>query len=169
MQTVPTAYKTEEVYEIQGFLRAMLGQVDSSLIREWENMLQERPAAVAIEPIVELKKTLHARIRAEMHALVKALALGDFEAAVELVTGDATEETFARPLRRFTHERGELVFDHRARYARLTLIKPIYEDHWSVHQTLVSTKEETDWCIEAQVDVSQTDGPLLNVLRVGSD
>ncbi|MCA9688934.1 MAG: DUF3516 domain-containing protein, partial [Myxococcales bacterium] len=73
VQNVPDSYKRDEVIEIEGYLRAMLEHVDSSLVQEWERMLappdKVEEAAPTIDRAAE-QKALRARVRAELHALV---------------------------------------------------------------------------------------------------
>ena len=74
-------------------------------------------------------KALAARIRAELHLLVRALAAGRFEDAAGCVRQDPDDvwdaARFEAALAPFLAEYGRIVFDGRARLADQTLIKTV--------------------------------------------
>jgi superfamily II RNA helicase len=92
-QTVPAAHKTEAVVDVIAWLRATIERVDSSLVQEWERMLSgahqvDERLAARLEKMrpeeldISLdRKEFYARIRAELHQLVHALARRDWEEA----------------------------------------------------------------------------------------
>src|SRR5450432_3036473 len=76
-QSVPAAARTEEVLDILAGMRVLLRDVDSSLLDEWESLKEPRGARVVITHATELvddPRVVAARMRAELHRLVKALA-----------------------------------------------------------------------------------------------
>ncbi|HTU60745.1 MAG TPA: DUF3516 domain-containing protein, partial [Polyangiales bacterium] len=92
VQSVPEPDKTDAVVDVIAFLRAMLERIDSSLVTEWEAMVAPSPDAPAAEPerreqkdITRDKKAFAARVRHELHALVRALAARDYEEALASV------------------------------------------------------------------------------------
>jgi hypothetical protein len=189
VQTVPEERRDDAILEIIAFLRTALAHTDASLVNEWESMLvpaeeQEGEAAavpVVVRPdIASDPRVFIARVRAEVHRLVKALADKNYEEAAACVhqpaEGEAYEVTAAWPAERFDealasfygeHER--IVFNHRARLTDLTQIKEIGGRQWQVLQTLVDPEEENLWGIEALIDLNEPDagdGPLLRLERV---
>jgi superfamily II DNA/RNA helicase len=95
-QSIPEAARTEAVLDALGFFRALIERTDTSLLEEWEELVhpalrrqREHEAAEAlwISELVADPKALAARVRAEMHLLVRALAARDWEAAAESVRG----------------------------------------------------------------------------------
>jgi len=184
-QTVPDAAKTDAVQDVIAYLRALLERVDTSLIREWERMLHPELAAAepaAPEPqrrraydLAADPRELRARVRAELHRLVRALAAGDWEEAARLVHRDAddpwTSERFAAALAPFRSEYGEIVFTPRARENEWTRLEPDGPRRWRATQVLLDRDDDNVWCIEAEVDLSgERDpvGPLLRVARIGT-
>lgn len=177
VQTVPDSYKTPEVHAIIGYLRAVLANVDSSLVQEWESLLAggddgavalpERPEAVVIDP-----KTLRARMRAEILVLVKALAQRNYEEAVLLVRKPAdpdeawTAERFEHALAPFYQDYERLVFDARARYTEFSRIEEVSLRHWRISQTLLDPQDDNMWAIEAEVDLSDPEGLQGNMLEI---
>src|SRR5436305_7025663 len=98
-QTVPEMSKTEGVWDALGFFRALVETTDSSLLEDRQGLLhpevllqaKERKAAREILWLEELladPKTFTARVRAEMHLLVRALSLQEWEAAPNLAKQD---------------------------------------------------------------------------------
>jgi hypothetical protein len=186
VQTVPDSAKSEAVIEIVAYFRAMLAQVDASLISEWESMLapsaEEQPAAIPVRVRPDITKdtrAFRARIRAELHRLVKALADKNYEEASACIwqppdgQGSAawSVERLSETLEPFYDMHERLVFDHRARLAELTFVKEIGPRIWQVQQTLVDPEEENLWAIEAEIhltDPQAQDGPLLQLVRIGT-
>jgi hypothetical protein len=184
VQTVPEEYKSDDLFEVITFFRTMLEQVDSSLVREWEAMLHPEEL-LSLTPeerakrrdITRDKKSFYARIRAEMHRLVKALSARDWEDATLSVrppedsADEWLEDRFATALKPFLEEHGQVIFDHRARMTDLTLIEADGERQWRVRHTLLDPQEDNMWFVEARVDLrdpGSDEGPLLRLVDIGS-
>jgi hypothetical protein len=188
-QTVPAAHKTEPLVDAIAWLRATIERVDSSLVQEWERMLSgahevdERLAAKLSrmrpeELDISLdRKEFYARIRAELHQLVHALARKDWEEALASIRaepdahGDAwTEERLEHALADYFAEYQQLIFDPRARQTDKTRIDEREQHLWAVRHTLVDPADDGFWFIEAEVDLradQSPEGPLVRVLRIG--
>ena len=189
VQTVPEAAKTEAVHDVIAYFRAMLERVDSSLVDEWESMLrpglslaerdqqeQARSAAALLRgyDLARDERALRARARAELHALVRALARRDFEEAARGVQPDPddvwTARRFESALAPFFAEHDEIVFTPRARQAEWTRFEPAGPRRWKVSQVLLDPAEENDWYVSGEIDLSgevEPVGPLLRVRHVG--
>lgn len=178
-QTVPEAAKDERVEDVLAYLRAVLARVDASLVQEWERMNQaERDPSLAsstdqsLGPAIDMR-AFRARIRAELHAVIKALAERDFEEAVAGFRADPddawTAERLEAELAPFEAEHGPIAFNHEARMTSLTHIELLAERYWKVQQTLVAQEGDTLWMLDAEVDLrepSEDDGPLIVLRRV---
>jgi hypothetical protein len=181
VQIVPEVYRDERYLDVLAFLRAVLTRVDASLLREWERMmnlagheddpLPDTPVVVA-DPAAD-PKAFSARVRAELHALVKALANEDYEEAVGATRMDVDDpwdpERFESELSPFLAEFGRPCATGRARLAHLTHLRQVEPRLWIARQTLVAQDEDTPWMIEADVDLRQSredDGPLVTVRRI---
>lgn len=195
VQNVPESLRTEALVDVLAYLRAMLGRVDSSLVTEWEALLAgaDQPEAPAARPIdISLdKRSFHARIRAELHALVRALSLQDWEEAAACIRqpedGPWTADALQEALEPFFEEVGGLAFDHRARLPVHTRIEPAGPHQWTVRQVLLPAvqdvygsvdatgfedlgEEGPRWSVEGRIDLRQDtnpDGPLVQVLAIG--
>ena len=181
IRTVPETYRTEAVVDMISYLRAMLALVDSSLVREWEAMLAPgdddgdglpepgRPIDISKD-----RRAFHARIRAELHHLVRALATEDHEAfAASLRVRDEADAWDARrvadAIAPFVDAWGPVRFDHGARVSSNTVIRPVGDHVWDVSQTLVDPEDSREWRIVGRVDLSDDadpDGPLVELLDV---
>jgi superfamily II DNA/RNA helicase len=183
VQNVPEAAKTEEVYDIAAFLRAMLQRVDSSLLEAWETLLrpEQREALAAGEPqrppfdLALHPEILAARVRAELHGLVRALAAGEFEEAAACVRHDPADPwdaaRFAEALAPFHEEYERIVFTPDARQAHRTLIRSTGPRAWNVAQVLVDPLGDDLWAVHGDVDLAgqrDPEGPLVRLRRIGT-
>lgn len=179
VQNVPESLKTEPMLELTAWLRALLERVDSSLLTEWETML-EAPGASEVRA-VDLSadpKAFRARIRAEIHAFVRAISMGQWDEAVACLRvreGKAwTAAEIEAACAPMVEELGAVVFDHRARLAEKTRITGVGPHQWSVRQVVVgrdeSEEDEGAWSIEARIDLrddTNPTGPLLELVKIG--
>jgi superfamily II RNA helicase len=190
-QNVPETAKTDALLEIELYLRDMLRGVDSSLLDEWERMLdpayrppEALPAARAqgAERPYDLardRRAFTAAIRARVFAFLRAWSIGRDEAAVAVLDepneGGREPWTTAR-LRaaREGHrvEHGGLRLDPEARNLRHTHVEEAAGGaSWRVQQMLVDTAGLNDWVAEWEVDLpaSRAAGaPVLRLLRLGA-
>jgi hypothetical protein len=181
-QTVPEAAKTERVREATAYLRTLVKHVDGSLLEAWERQAGRGPAEAAPVaqaaarrlPLAERPKELRARVRAELHALVRALSRQDFAAAADWVRQDPDDpwdaERFAQALAPFLAEHGQLRFDPSARQPHLTRMESRGPRLWSVQQGLLEPAGTGLWAIEGEVslpeDEPDPDQPLVRVLDI---
>jgi hypothetical protein len=179
-QGVPDADKTDAIHDALSFFRTLLARVDSSLLDAWRSRVEGRaapepvavPAAAApreVEP-----RALQARVRAELHALVRALARRDFEEAARCVAQDPDDpwdaERFAAALAPFFAEHERIVFEPRARQAHWTTLRKLAPGRFDVAQVLVDPGDENLWCVEGEIAFAGArlpDGPLLRLRRIG--
>ncbi|MCP4503991.1 MAG: DUF3516 domain-containing protein [Deltaproteobacteria bacterium] len=174
MQSVPEVDKTDALYDVIGFLRAMLGRVDTSLLEEWESLREGKEVEEEIDddeprPFDPRQdpRGFRARLRAELHALVKSLAEKDFDEASQHLRippaekGDADDSWDAARIEKamepFFEEFPKLVFDHHARNPQLSIIEKGEGSNWRVRQTLLDPDGHNEWFLEGEVVV---DGSL---------
>jgi hypothetical protein len=183
VQTVPEEAKTEEVYDAIAFLRTTLQNVDSSLVQAWETLLQPEAAglegreAAAPPPfdVARQPKALAARVRAELHALVRDLAAREFGAAALRLPEDPEDpwdaarlETALEP---FFEEYGEIVFTPQSRLARRTRLEEVGPRRWGVTQVLCDPLGDDLWALHGEVDLTgqrDPEGPLVRLRRIGT-
>jgi len=166
-QSVPEAYHDERVEEIATFLRTTLREVDSSLLDEWESLrrpgqkvevggVEEKPYDLA-----EDARGLRIRIRVELHRLLKALSLRDWESALAAMRPghDWTAEKLEAALAPFFEEFGAIDTTPFARQAHFTLVKQVEPRRWEVQQRLVAPVDPN--AIEEDEERGATDQALI--------
>ncbi|MDX1998471.1 MAG: DUF3516 domain-containing protein, partial [Thermoanaerobaculia bacterium] len=186
VQTVPDLAKTQEVEDVIGFFRTLLERTDTSLLEEWESLRhpelltdQNRHQKVEARWITELasdSKLLAARVRTELHLLVKALAERNWEDAAAAVVQNAEdpwdERRFETAMAPFWEDWGDLVATAEARRHKWTTIKKVGEREWEVEQVLLAWGRgeeagevlETGWAVRGRVDLSgarEVEGALV--------
>jgi hypothetical protein len=177
-RNVPEAAKTDEVHDVVGFLRALLARVDSSLVEEWESLVRPEartleeagPAAPPRFDLARHPRAFAARVRAELHQLVRALAARRYEDAAACVRQDPDDPwdaaRFEAELAPFLAEHERIVFDATARRADRTLLKPVAERRFDVWQTLLDPAGENLWSLEGEIDLSEDPSPAAPLVRV---
>ncbi len=190
-QTVPDGAKTDEVREMEIYLRTMIQQVDSSLLDEWEKMrnpqLLPRPEAKEARPpgaeeadrdLTRDPKRFLAAIRTRIFMFLRSLEVGDAEGALAVLSlpDDAegrpwTAERLlaAREAHRAEHQ--AICLDPNARNLRHTHRAPAEDEaRWIVQQVLVDPEEHCDWMAEFDVDLARSrelGEPILRLRRIG--
>ncbi|MES1243694.1 MAG: DUF3516 domain-containing protein [Acidobacteriota bacterium] len=189
-QTVPEYAKSAEVWDALGYFRALLHHTDTSLLEEWESMLhpeirlrrvQRHQAAEALwlKQLLADPKAFAARIRAELHLVVRALSEKEWEDAASAVRQDPHQpegdrwdpERFEQAMKPFYEEYGDLVFTPEARRHQYTHIRQVDERVWEVAQTILDPQGDNLWAVQGAVDLRDPDvmdGPLVSVVRVGT-
>jgi superfamily II RNA helicase len=194
-QTVPDASKTDEVREMELYLGAMLRQVDSSLMDEWEKMRDpnyrpedtkevrpERPEEI---DITRDRKTFTASIRNRVFTFLRNLVSNEFEEAIAQLTEDAvaeevpwdadgqawTAERLKTLMENYRADHGTLRLDPEGRNLRHTYVVPDEQTKtWRVQQMLVDPEGANDWMAEYEVDLeaSKQDGvPVMDLRYLG--
>ncbi|MCL2261461.1 MAG: DUF3516 domain-containing protein [Fibromonadales bacterium] len=154
--TVPEKHKSEEILEMQDYLREMLQRVDSSLLDEWQRM--QNPEFVLPEEREEPLPPF-----AVSERMVKALVLqfvvawgkGDFAAAADcLEHGDTSHvETQCIASLRAMHK--EIRLDAEGRSNKHTYIEK-RDDVWVVQRMLFDYDEQDAGQFEFTVDLAQS-------------
>ncbi len=180
VQTVPDSYKDDDFLEVIAFLRAALERVDSSLLQEWERMMVleqtlEAPERAPVLPDITADfKSFFARVRAEMHNLVRALSGRDYEEASHCIRNRDPDawppERFEEALRPYYDEHEWIVFDQRARYSERTILNKKEPRLWEVRQILVDPDDYNDWYLQGHIDLTDDpapEGPLITLTHLG--
>jgi len=190
-QTVPDAAKNDTVREMEVYLGAMLRQIDSSLLDEWEKMrdpnyqraetkeLRPPGAEAADQDITRDTKQFTATIRNRIFAFLRGLVIGDWDAAMANLS--SAEDGAGQPwtparletaLEAYHADHKFICLDPNARNARHTyIISGEDQKTWRVQQMLIDPEENNDWVAEFEVDlvVSRQHGePAIKLRRIGS-
>jgi superfamily II RNA helicase len=183
-QTVPESYRDEQLDDALAHLRQMIRGVDSSLLDEWEQMRDpayaparpEPGGAAALPPrdIAADPRAFTARVRADLHRLLKALADKDYPAALAALyqRGDQwTAERLEQEMAPYWSDHTRIDLTPAARRPHNTFLSPSGERTWQARQRLVDEAGEVDWMLDCVVDLSEPrseDLPLVELVRVGT-
>lgn len=182
-RTLPVAERSEEIDELLTFFGAMVRQVDSSLLDEWERIRsgEARPATAAVtlelEPegskdITRDRRGFVVLVRNELFRLVRALARRDFTEAQTLTgaeRGGLDARTIEAALQPFFEAHARLRVDTDARSPKLLTLEE-GEIRWEFAQVLLDPEGDDDWVIVGSVEIDasrQLARPILIVTRIG--
>jgi len=190
-QTVPDTAKNDQLREMELYLGAMIRQVDSSLLEEWEKMRDPnyragetkeiRPpgAEAAAADVTRDAKAFTAAIRNRIFTFLRGLVIEDYEQALAGLNSatDAEGQPWTPERLRVTFDQYQvdhqhLCLDPNARNLRHTYVLPAEDKKtWRVQQMLVDPEEHNDWVAEFEVDLAESrkqSEPFLSLRRIGS-
>ncbi|MBL4818070.1 MAG: DUF3516 domain-containing protein, partial [Deltaproteobacteria bacterium] len=149
-QTVPETYQTDEVLELKAALKTLITQTDSSLIQEWQEMLNPTKShpgeGQGLAPInwVFDEKAFMREVRAIMQRLVKALSLKNYDEAKLIADFD-----YESVLSSFYDQYDQILWTPATRLPAHTRIQKESEHTYKVTQVICDPEEHNDWFIEA--------------------
>jgi hypothetical protein len=175
LQNVPEKFRDDTIDDFLVQLRAMIKRVDSSLLDEWERLAhggtaglpvpEVRPARLGRRPDEgDDPRAFAVRVRAELHALLKALADKNFEEASRAIRqpdGEWPASRIAAELEPYWAEHAQIDVRPIARRPHNTIVNPESPGTWTAIQKI----EATDWAIECRI--TQKTPPLLELVRIG--
>lgn len=172
-RTVPEDARTDGLEDLIQYLRATIANADSSLMSEWEKLLEapeEVDTGAPPKPldISRNRRSFIARIRAEFHHLLRALHQGELDDAVAAVAPheDWDADAFDSALEPVLAEIGRVRFDAPARMANLTTVKREGPGLWAVSQALIDFEGEIVGSIDGEVDLRDEPNPLGPMIRL---
>ncbi|RIX27575.1 DEAD/DEAH box helicase [Amnibacterium setariae] len=172
-QTIPDEIKDEELQDLIEWLGELVRQVDSSLVDEWEELLDpERHGAdeEAIVPPAPRRLTANVRafrvmVRNELFRRVQLAAREDWAALGELDAAAGFDaETWAAAMEPYWAEHDELGTGPDARGPALLLVEEGPAE-WRVRQIFDDPAGDHDFGISAVVDLAASDEAGAAVLR----
>jgi superfamily II RNA helicase len=179
IQTVPESMKTEPLEDVVSYLGAVIRQVDSSLLEEWESLKRPLESAAIQLPSERFDpsadpKAFRARLRAELHQLLRALSSKNYEEAASSIFqpgGDWTPERLAAEMEPYWQQHASIDLTPRARQPIHTTVKPLGFRQWEVRQRVLDPEGDQDWMLDCRVDLTDerpSAAPLISLLRIGS-
>ncbi|WP_404430458.1 DUF3516 domain-containing protein [Microbacterium lacus] len=172
-QTVPTDAQTPELLDIVAWLGELVRQVDSSLVDEWEALINPAelvdPSAPVVPPappsVLTNRRAFLVLVRNEMFRRVQLAALQKDD---ELVTLDP-EASWPDALDAYFDEHDEMLTGGAARNPRLVTIDETdasTEGIWRVEQTIDDPEGNHDWRIRGQVDLAASEEEGTAIVRI---
>jgi superfamily II RNA helicase len=181
--TVPETHRTEELEDIIEWLGELVRQTDSSLLDEWEDLVnpsqaltREADVAPPTRPITANERAFAVLIRNAMFHRVELAsrdhweALGELEARVAELTDPPQKvvmdaETWNDALGAYYDEHDSIATDQQARSPGLLQIEKL-PTSWRLRQVVVDPEGDRDWGITAEVDLAASDEVGAAVLTV---
>ncbi len=181
--TVPDSIRTEELEDIIEWLGELVRQTDSSLLDEWENLVN--PALVIddsgdvappVRPITGNERAFTVLIRNAMFHRVELAArdrweaLGELEARVAELTDPPQKVVMDAgawndALGSYWEQHDEIATDQAARSPGLLQIDKT-PSMWRVRQVVIDPDDDRDWGITAEIDLAASDMAGAAVLTV---
>lgn len=187
VQTIPEDHWTEELVDIMAYLYGLVTRTDSSLIEEWKLLVagpdatSEESAGDDMPPqeqpwdVADDQRSFRARVRNELHTLLKALADRNYESALHLFRPledrDWSTEELESTMLPFWEERGSIDLTPRARLAHNTILREEQTHIWTAQQKIIDAEGDDDWVIDCVIDLTSErapDAPLIALRHLGT-
>ena len=175
-QTIPDDAKTEELRDLIEWLGELVRQVDSSLLDEWEELINPAVALDLASPVLppaprgvtSNERAFRTLVRNELFRRVQLAAREDYEQLGELdAAAGFDREAWREAMEAYYREHRDLGTGADARGPAMLIIEP-GAGEWSVRQIFDDPAGDHDWGISATVDLAESDEAGVAVLRVGS-
>ncbi|MBX3100085.1 MAG: DUF3516 domain-containing protein [Salinibacterium sp.] len=173
-QTIPDDVKTEELRDVIEWLGELVRQVDSSLLDEWESMVNpaDDPTAPVVPPappsVLANPRAFRVLVRNEMFRRVQLAALENWESLGELDAAAGLDaDAWADAMDPYFDEHGSLGTGGDARGPSMIVITE-GPQAWTVRQIFDDPAGDHDWGISATVDLAESVEQGLAVVRVTS-
>lgn len=171
-QTIPEELKDEDLRDLIEWLGELVRQVDSSLLDEWEELVNGVLQGPDDEPIVPpAPKRLSSNVRAfrtlvrnELFRRVQLAAREDVSALAELDPSFGAD-AWSDALDGYFADHDEILTGANARSSQLLLLTEGASE-WTVRQILDDPAGDHDWGISATVDLAASDEEGAAVVTV---
>ncbi|MEV8368519.1 DUF3516 domain-containing protein [Microbacterium sp. NPDC064584] len=170
-QTVPTEAQTAELLDLIAWLGELVRQVDSSLVDEWESLVNPvaDPDAPVVPPappsVLTNRRAFGVLVRNELFRRVRLAALQRDDELAEL----DPDVDWSAALDAYFDEHDEILTGGAARSAQLVSIDETHaaaSGVWTVEQTIDDPAGDHDWRIRAEVDLAASEEAGAAVVRV---
>jgi len=169
-QTVPVDAQTPDLLDLIAWLGEVVRQVDSSLVDEWEQLINpaDDPTAPVVPPappsILTNRRAFGVLVRNEMFRRVQLAALQRDEELVEL----DPDVDWPAALDGYFEEHDEIGTGGAARSSALVVIdeSSASDGVWRVEQIIDDPAGDHDWRIRAEVDLAASEEEGTAIVRV---
>jgi hypothetical protein len=179
-QTVPDAARTDELSDLIEWLGELVRQVDSSLLDEWEALVNPDGGVVedvrprGDEPargVTANPRAFRVMVRNQLFRRVELAARRQWDELGALDTDAGWDaDAWEAALQPYFDEHKDIGIDANARGPALLMIDET-DGHWQVRQILDDPAGHHDWAINASIDLAASDEagePALKITDVGS-
>jgi superfamily II RNA helicase len=167
-QTVPEDARTEELADLIEWLGELVRQVDSSLLEEWERLVNPVEVSTVDEPpaVTRNLRAFRVLVRNALFRRVSLAALRRFDELGEMDSDSGWDaDAWAEALDRYFDEHDEIGTGPDARGPAMLLIEES-RDRWRIRQILDDPAGDHDWGITAEVDLAASDELGAAVIRI---
>ena len=173
-QTIPDEAKTEELLDLIEWLGELVRQVDSSLLDEWEQLINPAASIEAFTPVLPpAPKGVTTNIRAfrilvrnELFRRVQLAALEDYEQLGELDAAAGFDaDAWGDAMDSYFDAHNVLGTDGDARSSAMLMVDE-GSTAWIVRQIFDDPAGDHDWGISATVDLAESNAAGVAVVRV---
>jgi superfamily II RNA helicase len=173
-QTIPDEAKTEELLDLIEWLGELVRQVDSSLLDEWEQLINPAAAIEASAPVLPpAPKGVTTNIRAfrilvrnELFRRVQLAAREDYEQLNELdAAAGFGADAWAGAMDAYFDAHNDLGTGGDARSSAMLMVDE-GSTAWTVRQIFDDPAGDHDWGISATVDLAESNAAGVAVVRV---
>ncbi|MDJ1113899.1 DEAD/DEAH box helicase [Microbacterium dauci] len=167
-QTVPAEARTDDLLDLIEWLGELVRQVDSSLVDEWQALINpaDDPTAPVVPPappsILTNRRAFVVLVRNELFRRVQLAALQDDDALVALDPG----VDWPAALDAYYDDHDEILTGGPARSPALCVIDESDAGVWRVEQIIDDPVGDHDWRIRAEVDLAASVDEGIAVVRV---
>ncbi|MCR2764896.1 DUF3516 domain-containing protein [Microbacterium sp. zg.B48] len=171
-QTVPTDAQTPELLDIIAWLGELVRQVDSSLVDEWESLINPvmtDPTAPVVPPappsVLTNRRAFLVLVRNELFRRVRLAALQRDDELAEL----DPDVDWSAALDAYFDEHDEILTGGAARAPRLVTVDETdaaASGVWKVEQTIDDPAGDHDWRIRGEVDLAASEEQGAAVVRI---
>jgi hypothetical protein len=170
-QTVPAEAQTDDLHDLVAWLGEVVRQVDSSLVDEWEALVNpaDDPDAPVVPPappsVLTNRRAFGVLVRNELFRRVQLAALQRDEELVEL----DPEVDWPGALDAYFDDHDEILTGGAARSPRLVTVDETdaaASGLWRVEQTIDDPAGDHDWRIRGVVDLAASEEAGTAVVRV---
>ncbi|WP_314504314.1 DUF3516 domain-containing protein [uncultured Microbacterium sp.] len=170
-QTVPTEAQTPELLDIIAWLGELVRQVDSSLVDEWESLINPvaDPTAPVVPPapasVLTNRRAFLVLVRNELFRRVRLAALQKDDELAEL----DPDVDWSAALDAYFDEHDQMLTGGPARSPRLVTVdesEAAASGVWKVEQTIDDPDGNHDWRIRGEVDLAASEAEGAAVVRI---
>jgi superfamily II RNA helicase len=170
-QTVPTEAQTPELLDMIAWLGELVRQVDSSLVDEWESLINpvSDPTAPVVPPappsVLTNRRAFLVLVRNELFRRVRLAALQKDDELNEL----DPDVDWSAALDAYFDEHEEMLTGGPARSPRLVTVDETdaaASGVWKVQQTIDDPAGDHDWRIRGEVDLAASEEEGAAVVRI---
>ena len=171
VQNVPEVHKTDEVYDLTEWLGETVRQVDSSLVDEWERLLDPTPlvevdvTALAPPDVTTNERAFLVMVRNEAFRWVQLLARRDWAGLADASDGTLDAEDLEAGFAAYWDDHGAVLTDGVAR-SPANLVVDRRHDGWGLRQVISDPEQWHDWSLTGDVDLAASRVEGRAVLRL---